>query len=818
MTDTDDSLRGLLATWPGRFRFPGLLVALSDGAPASLERLAFAGLEGIAGDHDEYRACAGLISAGEFQVVEEALAECQALDSSQIEELRKRLSRRRAECLQSLLGRVQHLVDRATAADVAVVPEQDALTALCTRSWPQVEERLRADEAALEQALDEKRETLRERCEKAAVRDADRDGGQGGGTDAMGAVTALLEAGHLRAVELLLANDASPRPGPESVPPLRGWTQAVDTPSEILRWHLNPLIRPVSYDRWKPVDERGQELLEAFDALGSSNEATAAQFARALARFLSAEDHPAPPVHRVEGGYLTTVTGVFAGAETARFRPTDSVELFVAEPDTKDSPDLGLRQPYIAVGRSLQAPDSPERAASAVLDLGHLVELVTLRSQVPVQLLRVLGRQWPLDAFTGGSAASLEGLLGGEPGERWHVLRWIVDLAGLGDLTTADALLFQAGPDLALLHLFLEFLARSRTAARPERGAYGAVRDWARDPSFARTVENAALTPIADSAAARVAFWAALSAAVPGQPVTLDEILLSAASVAEDGMPEDGHEPEIRRGLARLAALPLVATADAGEVCFHRCGVLLILGGDADRKLQETLLQLTEETVSARAGLGGILRPGDWRLYRHALHPGLRRYEELAASPATPPEELSAAARALTATAGELPSGVSVDGNSDLAVALLEMRDSFTAYYPEVALQIHTPDSAPVGVSPAGLRAILYEVLTNAAEAAAANGEQIVRTTVTAASTEFVVDIQDSGQGLPYAEGSEYRVFRKGESTRGPGRGHGLHIARRLARAVDGDLSVRARVLGHPVLQGAHFQLLLPGAGREPGQ
>ncbi|MFF3959695.1 ATP-binding protein [Streptomyces sp. NPDC001890] len=818
MTDTDDSLRKLLAAWPGRFRFPGLLVALSEGTPASLEQLALAGLEGIAGDNDEYRACTGLISAGEFQVAEEALAECQALEISQIEELRTRLSRRRAECLQSLLGRVQHLVDRASAADVAVVPERDALTALCARSWPQVEERLRADEAALEQALDEKRAELRERCEKAAVRDAEQDGGRGGETDAMSAVAALLEAGQLRAVELLLANGVSPRPGPESVPPLRGWTQAAEPPSEILRWHLNPLIRPLGYARWKPVDERGQELLEAFDALGNNNEATAAQFARALARFLSAEDHPAPPVHRIEGGYLTTITGVFAEAETARFRPTGSVELFVAAPDAKDRPDLDLRQPHIAVGRSLQASDSPERTACAVLDLGHLVELVTLRSQVPVQLLRVLGRQWSIDAFTGGSAASLEALLGSEPGERWHILRWIVDLAGLGDLTTADALSFQAGPDLALLHLFLEFLALPRTAARPERGAYDVVRDWAREPSFARTVENAALTPIANSTAAQVAFWAALSAAVPGQLVTLDEILLCAASVAGDDMPDDGHEPEIRRGLARLAALPLVAGADAGEVRFHRCGVLLILGGDADRKLQETLLQLTEETASARAGLGDILRTDDWRLYRHALRPELQRYKMLAASPATPAEELLTAARALTATAGELPSGASVDGNSDLAVTLLEMRESFTAYYPEVALQIHAPDSAPVAVSPAGLRAILYEVLTNAAEAAAENGEQIVRATVTPASTEFVVDIQDSGKGLPYAEGSEYRVFRKGESTRGPDRGHGLHIARRLAREVDGDLSVRARILGHPVLQGAHFQLLLPGAGREPGQ
>ncbi|MFJ4125680.1 sensor histidine kinase [[Kitasatospora] papulosa] len=811
MTDTDEFLQELIATWPGRFRFPGLLVTLSAGQPASLEELALAGLEGIAGDHDEYRACAGLIATGEFQVAEEMLAECQVLETPQIEELRRRLGRRRAECLQTLLGRVQHLADRASAADVGAVPERDALTGLCARSWPQVEQRLAADEATLEQALDEKREALRERYAHTATRDGERGGVPGQETETPGAVDALLEAGQLRAVELLLASGASPHPGPESVPPLRGWAQAAEAPSEVLQWHLNPLIRPMSYERWRPADAEGQELLEAFDALGDNNETTAALFALALARFLGAGGRQAPPVHRVDGGYLTSITGVFAEAETSRFLPTGSVELFVAAPDAKDRPELDLRRPYIAAGRSLRASGSPGRTACAVIDLGHLVELVTLRSHVPVQLLRLLGRQWPLDALTGGSAATLDALLGAESGERWHVLRWIVDLAGLGGLTTADALSFQAGPDVALLHLFLDFLARPKTA-QAEHGAYGAVRAWAQDPSFAWTVENAALTPIADSTAAQVAFWAALSAAVPGQPVTLDEILLSAASVAGDGMADDGHETEIRRGLARLAALSLVASADADEVLFHRCGVLLVLGGDADRKLEESLVRLAEETSTARAGLRRAFAARDWRLYRYALRPELRHYEEVAGTPSTTADELAAAAQSLARTSAELPAVFSVEGETDLSSVLTEMASSFTTHYPEIELQIHAPDSSPVAVSASALTLIIYELLTNAAEASTEHGQQTVRATVTPLATEISVDIQDSGPGLAYTEGTEHMVFHKGESNRGPDRGLGLYNARRLARSVDGDLSVRSRVLGHPVLHGAHLQLLLPRA------
>ncbi|MFC9679937.1 ATP-binding protein [Streptomyces sp. NPDC056948] len=803
MTDKDESLRALLAVWPGRFRFPGLLVALADGRPASLEELALVGLEGIAGDHDEYRACAGLISAGEFQIAEEMLAECQALDIAQIEELRTRLGQRRAECLQLLLGRVQQLVDRAGAADVDVVPDRDALAVLCARSWRQVEERLHADVATLEQAVDQKRAALRLRCEEATTR--------GGDPDVLGACNVLLDAGQLRAVSLLLTNGDSPRPGPEGVPLLRGWGQAAETPSEVLKWHLNPLTRPMSYDRWRPVDPTGQELLEAYDALADNNEAMVARFARALTEFLGAGNRPVASVHRVEGGYLTAITGVFAEAETAPFWPTGSVELFVAEPETTHRPDIDLGRPYIAVGRSLRASPLPERTACAVLDLGHVVELVTLRSHVPVQLLRVLGGQWPLDAFAGGSAASLDALLGSDPGDRWHILRWMVDLAGLGGLTTADALSFQAGPDTALLHLFLEYLARPK-AASPERDGYAVVRDWARDPSFARTVEQTALTSIADSVAAQVAFWAALSAAVPGQQVTLEEILLSAASVAGDGVAEDGHEAEVRRGLDRLAALPLVDRADAEGVLFHRCGVLLMLGGDADRKLEKVVALLAEEATATRAGQSRVFRPDDWRLYRYALRPELRHYQQLAGASTTTPEELTAAAEALTATAGELPAGVSVEEECDLSATLLAMRGPFTAHYPKMKLQIHAPDSCLVTVSAVGQQRLLYELLANAAEACAEHGDPTVRATVTPLGTEVAVDIQDNGPGLAYAEGTEHIVFRKGESTRGPDRGMGLYAARRLARSVDGDLSVRSRVLGHPVLQGAHFRLLLPRA------
>ncbi|WP_262403182.1 ATP-binding protein [Actinomadura sp. CNU-125] len=84
-----------------------------------------------------------------------------------------------------------------------------------------------------------------------------------------------------------------------------------------------------------------------------------------------------------------------------------------------------------------------------------------------------------------------------------------------------------------------------------------------------------------------------------------------------------------------------------------------------------------------------------------------------------------------------------------------------------------------------------------------------VQVLATMSAGDLVVDVQDSGPGIDETIG--HRVFRKGTSTRGDGRGDGLNRARTLAQRVDGDLTVEARQAVHPVLKGAHFRLVLPG-------
>ena len=118
------------------------------------------------------------------------------------------------------------------------------------------------------------------------------------------------------------------------------------------------------------------------------------------------------------------------------------------------------------------------------------------------------------------------------------------------------------------------------------------------------------------------------------------------------------------------------------------------------------------------------------------------------------------------------------------------------------------PQRTIVSARPELLEVLLYELLSNAAEALEAGGGAI-RLQAAPAQGDVTIEVRDSGLGIAESAG-EHRAFRKGFSTRGPGRGDGLHRARALAQQAEGDLLVSARRGVHPVLRGAHFTLVVP--------
>ena len=103
----------------------------------------------------------------------------------------------------------------------------------------------------------------------------------------------------------------------------------------------------------------------------------------------------------------------------------------------------------------------------------------------------------------------------------------------------------------------------------------------------------------------------------------------------------------------------------------------------------------------------------------------------------------------------------------------------------------------------------VLNLFTNAAQAAAPRGH--VRVRLRDDVDKAVVEVEDTGSGVPLA--LRERVFEPFFSTRTAegGLGLGLHIAREMAHAHGGELSV-----GDSELGGAYFRLTLPRAsGRQ---
>lgn len=795
MSGSADSLADLVRRWPQRFRFRSLLVALADGAAA--DEVARALLVGIAADQDEREVFDGLLAEGHFQVAETMLSECAALDEQEIVTLRRRLDKVRARRSQELQQRLRKLFDLAERSGLAFDPDQEMLERQCSASWPRTKSELDELERELNGQIAAKRAVLYRRIEQAS------------GAEKSWSETCrgLVEEGWLKHAENLL--DRRPLEdrqlsGPAAVerPPTWIWEES---PQEVLRWHLDPSTRrPPAFSSWASREgDSAHRMLEAYDALdvGSGPQA-AADFAAALDAFLLDREPEQKKVAPVEGGYLTTLSGVFADPEIKRFRPIGTVDLFIGGPDTRALPPLEGLAPYIAVGPSLTAPVYADRAPGAVLDLRALLRLAAVRSRRAVGLLRLVGEQWPLSAFIGESAATLDERLG-DGGDRWAVLSWIVDLTGLGDAATAAILDFETGMDPRLIKIFLEFLDRSRSFSSTSSNR---LASWSSDQQLAAEVEAAVLEPLDGSPIAEAGFWAALGVCAPGEPVSTTEISLAMAVVA-DSADDVPNERRLWSALAELAASPLVEEASPEAVRLRHCGALIHLRGHAEQRLTAAVRKLAAEQVDPVTVLNA------WELHRHALAPSFPDYQALVGSEAPDLAACESALSRLLEETDELLSHTPrIEGAADFVAVLTEMRADYVAAHPDIELSIDAPSRAPVAVTSGLIRTLLYELLSNAADALGAGGGSVRVQVHPPSQGDLVIDVQDSGTGITYPPGSEHRIFRNRESTRGQGRGAGLYRARQLAQRAGGDLLLVSRSEGHPVLKGAHFRLIIPAA------
>lgn len=789
-----------LSEWPGRFRHAELVKAIAAGGPPDAATTADAILAGLITGHDEYQVFERLVRTGEFRIAETMLGECPAFDEARVSQLQELLAEQRADSLQVLTAQLRQLGDRADVAGISLSLNRDLLEARCRENKPAIEPELAAAEQRLEEEIQLKTGKLRARL-VAAMPDADAIWTE--------TCAALLKSGYLRTAERMLDDSLDELPGPEGVPRLPPWGWDNEPAQVVLQWHMDPdRPRPRSFAAWQPPDERARDLLSAFDNLLDGGEAAALAFAGALDRFLGADEPQRRPVNRVEGGFLTSLHHVFMDPQTARFHPAGRVQLFVADPGVTTSPaGLQVLGPFVGAGPSVQRSGLAQRGNAAILILEDLLRLVTIRGRRPVSLLRLLGPQWPLSMFMQDS--ELDRLLGTDERSRWQTLSWLVDLSGLGDLATADAIAFETGLDACLIQVFLEFLDRQSGG----RIARDAVSSWHEDMRMSAAAEEAVLKPIRQSAQAEVAFWAALAVSSPGESVSVAELSEAAEIVAgaAEQAPVNWDE-EIRSGLAELAPLWLVEAETDTAIRFRSCGVLEVLGGYAEQRLNASCQRLASQLADAEAEARRELSMCRFDARRHALSRSSREYEALAADSDSSPEAREAALKALVEqTAQILEANPAITGECDITQVLRLMETEFRDKYPHLILTTQVPPGAKAAVSSELAQVVLYELLTNAADALAdLGGGQVDVTVSPSGQDDLAIHVLDSGAGIDFPRETEHTIFRDGVSTRGEGRGRGLYTARKLVQRADGELTLEARSDSHPVLVGAYFKLILP--------
>lgn len=146
-----------------------------------------------------------------------------------------------------------------------------------------------------------------------------------------------------------------------------------------------------------------------------------------------------------------------------------------------------------------------------------------------------------------------------------------------------------------------------------------------------------------------------------------------------------------------------------------------------------------------------------------------------------------------------------------LADLLSDTLESFSALAQERGVQLHGQATAgldPVTLDAPRLGRVLNNLVGNAVRHTPAGGQ--VSLQAWRAGAEVIVEVRDTGEGIAPADLPQvFERFYRGEKSRNRGTGGaglGLAIARGLARAHGGDLTVQSAPG-----QGATFRLTLPG-------
>ncbi|MYQ36781.1 Histidine kinase-, DNA gyrase B-, and HSP90-like ATPase [Streptomyces sp. LamerLS-316] len=811
-------LRDLLATWPGRFRHRAVLLALADGtADPDREALGYDILDGFGG-REPVEVYERLVHDGEFTAAEAMLLECAELDDPSGERWAALLAARdRADEVARLEG--GELMRRAEAAGLEMGPDEvDEFAAAARRRQPEATLLLKDRTEHIDRIIDDEAEILRARiAARSAGGESDAQEPHGTAAD----LEALLKTGQLSIVRSRLAHEPPTALFPEAVPPLWPGDWRKLTPQRVLDLIRDETAqREAGFARWKPADQHGRELLDAYAGLEHNHESSAVRFAAALATALCAGGTEPRADRRPDGdGFVTSLDGLFAEEPLRHFHTSGRIDLFIARPDVREIPaDLTGRsadsRPWLALGPDLEPSGYLGRTHVAVVSLRDLLRLASVRERRAVLLLRLIARQWPLDALTGSTVQDFRRVLATDRDAAWQTLRWILDLTGAGDAVAADAMASCTGMDPGLLLVML------RAAVRPDRVWPGPVsgshrvEPWEDHPQLVGALEAELLGRCTDTRS-EAALWAALVVAGPDGSVTEEDMCVIAEAVAGGR----NIDAAIAAGTEILLANGTLGRTAEGELTLRNSALERRLRQRAEAELAtavERLSALPAAPVAESAVATEIALLTGWAAHRHLLTPSYAAFRELAGAEGTEAGELLDRARTVLAETASSDPVVPV-GTAALDTVLTTLTTELRSVFPEVHVDVRCPENTRVAVADDALRVVFHELLDNAAEALSSRQGGAIRIDVGLQAYDAVVDVRDSGPGFAAeVRGRERTVFREGYSTRGTGRGASLSRVMRILQMVRpdfADISALPSDTAPSTLRGAHFRVVLPLAG-----
>ncbi|GHC50314.1 hypothetical protein GCM10010309_06540 [Streptomyces violaceochromogenes] len=846
--------RDLLETWPSRFHFPDVLIALAARGPNGTQPAVGPAAELDAGVlADAVLAHVGglspratfdtLLDRGEHDAAEQLLKGCADLREHDGGLLERRLESARAGSAEVVRQRVTALTRRAEAAGVPVAElDTTELVERARSRLAEVEEVLSPLERDLGRQVEKHAAELeatvaRQEREAAAVgpaATADRPAGEGFATER---VRSLLAAGELVSARALLNREPIGVPVPEAVTPLPVW-DGNWTEENLLEYHLNRAARrPPEFHAWQAADDDAKHLLATFDNLSRQPSAEAAEdFANALGRFLGAPGEEAV-ARRIDGGWFTFFDGLFDSDLFAGLRPTGRVDLYVADPETTVlQPSLAADGPVVAVGPGLVVTGYTDRQSVAVLSLRDVLRLAVLRADRAAALLGVLARQWPVEVLIGNHPAALDKILGEDPDAAWRTLRWITRLSLGGDASAVQVMENCTSMDPGLLWVMLRH-AQGMDLSASRDGLWTARSGgWRKDEALLHSLRAELLTRCGEPAA-QAAWWAALAVCDDRDGDVSRGDVADCAEVCSTWTAARGR---VMTGLHALQARGLLVPAQdaaetgsgfaAGESGTTRfrvplSGAVRALITTAEREVTALLEEMERaekphpgEVEAAGGAEDGATAMSAWTVWhrnRFAPVPSYIAYIEAEGRGAGTDELAAIAAladRELQEVSAEelIPRAAPVA--TDLSRVMAALAAEYQGEYGTIRLDLRCPTSLWVDVPEPVLRNVLYEVWDNAAEEVADRGDGIVQVVVTLDSPEVLVRVQDNGPGLP-AEARARRIFQPEWTTRGSGRGRGLPRVRKFLRSlttttVEADVEVVSS--SHPALTGAALQLVLP--------